>query len=385
MLLTTFGVWILIGVRFAMSYLVLLTVAVTVCMLIFIMFNSKQSFVIKNMVWFLLPVFFGLLLVAGTNPCIVSRSSNGCVWGWELIPRVFGATTEFKWPFQTFLAGQLVAGVDPPFWYLPIAVVAGLPVFLGALALLGFVFYAEHGDGLTKSDSDTRPNHFSWIRMTLLVPVALQMGAGPAAAILLRATIYDSQRQHLYVYPAIVVMAALGIMVLGNWLSNFMGHKRASLASLTFGLSILVLPIYESVRLFPYSYVYVNPAASSKGFAQLWETDYWATSLREALTYVPGGANLEIPVQFWTATPFLSEPRAEGDVNNLKEKFVIQMHRVGTGLGDPPKGCDLTHVVSRNLRGEDLPMSYVSRCDIEVSTGSMPYYEIAKQGPYLAK
>jgi hypothetical protein len=164
-----------------------------------------------------------------------------------------------------------------------------------------------------------------------------------------------------------------------------MGPRRASLASLTFGLSILVLPIYESFRLFPYSYVYVNPIASSKGFAQLWETDYWATSLREALTYVPKGANIEIPVQFWTATPFLSEPRAEGDVNNLKEKFVIQMHRVGTGLGNPPKGCDLTHVVSRNLRGEDLPMSYVSRCDIEVSTGSMPYYEIAKQGPYLAK
>lgn len=379
------GVWILVGVRFGMLYLLLLTIFVTLLLLYWLLRKSKKDYRKKVFFWFLSPFFVGLTLVALTNPCIVSRTSDDCRWGWQLIPRIFGGAADFSWPFQTFLAGQLVAGVDPPFWYLPVALWAGFPLLLGVLALAGAVFYVEYGS--TDEGRGVRWNlgSISWPRLAILIPVALQALAGPSAAVLLRATIYDSQRQHLYVYPALVVLGALGLLALTNLMSRILKPAVAAVVSLCIGALILIFPAYESIRLFPYTYVYVNPLASVNGFAKHWETDYWATSLREALTVIPEGANIEIPVQFWTVTPYLPESRAGGQTNTSTEKYVIQMHRVGTGFGEAPAECQLVHTVSRNLRGEDLPMSYVSKCDIDIDVGSMPYYEIAQQGPYLSK
>jgi hypothetical protein len=382
-----FSVWVSVGTRFGVFYFLIPTVAAVMAA---VWWLARHLQVVPNrkrlLLLYLGSIATGLVVVALTNPCVVANTSPNCRYGLELLPRLITGVTGFPWPHESFLAGRLVSGTDPDFWYLPVALAAGLPIGLALLSTFGFVFFWEnHTLKGTQLHRDLAKN-YRWFYAVLVIPVVLQMCVGPLAAILFRSTLYDSQRQHLYVYPAITVLAALGLLLVYQQSARRLVQSKAAVITSAIALGILVLPIYETLRLFPYSYVYVNPLATVNGWVENWETDYWGTAHREALRFVPEGANLEVAVSYWTVVPYLADPRPLGTVDNARTKYVIQWHRVGWGDGKPPQECELVHTVERRLRGEDLPMAYVSECPIDYPSGSLAdYKQMASQKPYFAK
>jgi hypothetical protein len=194
--------------------------------------------------------------------------------------------------------------------------------------------------------------------------------------------IYNGMRQHIYVLPAIAILAGLGAWRLQKWAQSKypVGHGR-TIVTVTLCAALLI-PMFEQTLLFPYNYAYVNPLAGIGGVNDNWETDYWYASGREALSRVPRSAELlcsRFLVEPWDSdgrpelepcdeeqlTPFSGERGTEVASrwrDDTAATWVISRKRAGNR---PPSYCEEADNVTRWLRGEEVVMAYVLRCDPE--------------------
>jgi hypothetical protein len=103
----------------------------------------------------------------------------------------------------------------------------------------------------------------------------------PALWILLSdSPLYDNARQLLFLWPALFLLAGLGI----DWLISFLKSNQLKAALL---LAIALPGIVACVRLHPYQYVYYNSLAGGVGGAyRNFELDYWVTSFKESMEYL---------------------------------------------------------------------------------------------------
>jgi hypothetical protein len=377
-----------------MAFPLILT-AVLLVGLIFVLSRMHlwpRGYVKLALLTYITGVLLGLSLVALTNPCIVAPISDKCVTGIEILPRVFGISSDYVWSGTTFIAGRQVQGQDPEFWYLPLAIVVGTPVLILLLAAIGAVFGPENyqlgsltfrGSPLRAKVTDTSRQRT--LLVAALVMVGLQAALVPIAVILLRSTLYDLQRQFLFVYPAVAVFAGFGIALLFQQATR----RNSSFAKLMVSLlSVIALmaPLYESWRLWPYSYVYVNPVASLPGYADYWETDYWHVGMLEAMGQIPPDAQFMAVGAYWTLTPYVLEEIRQGMVRKKSSEgvFVIRSRRAGFGWNGYEPDCSPYSKVIRNLRGQEIPIAFVSLCPFEYAskswpeTGIHPYENILK-------
>ena len=274
----------------------------------------------------------------------------------------------------TLTAGQLLPE-HPPWWYLPTWIGADMPVLIGALAILG------GGAALVGLWRSRRAGGAGalWRRKDLGVSlVLLQLLLLPALSVAGDATMYDALRQHLYVIPALAILAGLGAARFASWAArDAVAPAWRAIAPVTLSLALIV-PMAEQTLLFPYNYTYVNPIAGLRGVNGEWETDYWFSSAREALTRIPPGARLLCS----TSLIRLSDPAAKPTYGECSQAFfepfedergsaikaptpvggtwVISWPR---GQNHPPPYCEDADDVTRWLRGERVIMAYVLRCD----------------------
>jgi hypothetical protein len=291
--------------------------------------------------------------------------SSDCRFGLGLIPRVLQATSSFPYGNPVFLAGEFLDAKNLPWWYIPLALVAGMPVLILCFAFVGFIF------GWTSRSLMKTP-----LRFGSLLLLTLQVLITPLAAIALGSVSYDANRHHLYVYPAVSVFAGLGLFLLAKRLGNLKWQRRwlprsapKYILAIFAGFALL-LPLWESSRLLPYTYTYVNPVASLNGFETSWETDYWAVSLREAVSLVPSGAAFYVIGPPGSAMPFVNErgsrAKLSAAVPGSGEAFAVQIHRPSLSLEQPLAGCREVDRVERLVRGLRIPMSYLLVCDESV-------------------
>lgn len=100
----------------------------------------------------------------------------------------------------------------------------------------------------------------------------------PASWVVLsRSALYDNARQLLFLWPALFILAGVGI----DWLMNII--KLPALKALF--LIIMALPgIYACAQLHPYEYIYYNSLiGGTRGAYRKFELDYWATSFQESM------------------------------------------------------------------------------------------------------
>jgi hypothetical protein len=96
------------------------------------------------------------------------------------------------------------------------------------------------------------------------------------------AIVYDGMRQVLFVVPSLATLAALVLAAATRWVADRSGVVRLVAASILAGL--LVWQIGQMVRLHPYQTVYFNRLVGGlPGAHGRYETDYWASSFREAV------------------------------------------------------------------------------------------------------
>lgn len=193
-------------------------------------------------------------------------------------------------------------------------------------------------------------------------------------ALAIQTTIYHSLRHFLFIFPSLSILIALLLFEISKPKTN-----KVIFNSFIFLILILVIPSFESHRLFPYNSLYYNSFVSISSEIPIdWETEAWALSEREAIQYTPKAGNLIVWDPAWEANPFDSErglnltespEMAAGDYwtrsylvsfagvdsreRALKSRAVMESLRTT---------CTLEHVVSRQLRNQVIPMTYISRC-----------------------
>jgi hypothetical protein len=316
----------------------------------------------------------GLLFVSITNPCLVAPITDDCQFGLKLIPEVFSSSLSYPMSGGLYLFGQSYSAADPPFWFLPAVLFAGFPLLMGLLALIGIIFYWENTPVSAMAESNSEGvfgiSQGRYLLVLMGLVVSFQALLIPIAVVVLRGTIYDMQRQHLYVYPAIVCLSALGLSLLWQKASDLKSSGAFGQGLVgAFAVFALGMPMLEIVRLFPYSYVYVNPAMTFRGFQGNFDSDYWGVSLKEAYENAPKDLAIVGSMPYWVVIPFAqgvgqtAEVGVRSPLRPVGENVLyLQPHRPSGGLAQVPAACKVIHTVTRPFRGGSIPLSYVAIC-----------------------
>ncbi|GHT46266.1 hypothetical protein AGMMS49965_23730 [Bacteroidia bacterium] len=98
-----------------------------------------------------------------------------------------------------------------------------------------------------------------------------------------KANVYGGWRHSMFVYPTLVVAAALGFNSLVNWAKN----KKVKIAFTVLPIILLFDPLIFTVRNHPYEYTYFNRfVGGAKGAFGNYEMDYYDHTTREASEWI---------------------------------------------------------------------------------------------------
>lgn len=185
-------------------------------------------------------------------------------------------STRFDFNADVLFNGRFINAKELPWTYLPVYFGVSLPehYFLGLCAGgLTLLFAWRSGRNIAAFATLWKP---VFLLFVILFPIA--------GAILTRSTLYDGLRHFLFVMPPLAVLAGLGLStaidaIRWRW-------ARAGMYGLVGGL--LAWVAVDMVALHPYQSVYYNRlvAGGLAGAAGRFETDYWASSYREAVEWV---------------------------------------------------------------------------------------------------
>jgi hypothetical protein len=245
------------------------------------------------------------------------------------IPRFFESLREmslYPWLGGVVFNGTLYQSANLPISYLPTLLAIQLTEPAWLLSIAGWVAAV-----MDKSKKRT------------LVEVSLLWFVIPLFAfIVLRIALYDNFRQILFILPPIFLMAGVAFEAIKNvkW--------QAALIALS-----LLPGVLGIVSLHPYEYIYYNQFVG--GVNSRFETDYWATSYREAAEYVNSAAApnaniwVEGPAQLFSL--FAREDLkiySTGETERAESyEYVVTIARYGFENSVYP-GAKIVHEIKRN-------------------------------------
>jgi hypothetical protein len=275
----------------------------------------------------------------------------------------------------TLTAGMLLSPTNPPIWYLPAWLFAGVPVIIFGLAGLGT--WLVIGSAARWRRPEIGAEAPSRLQIGGMLLVTLQLALLPAASVLAGSTMYSGLRLHLYMLPAMAILAGIGAARLIRATRAKGTSPRLRWAVALVLAVALAVPTVEQTRLYPYNYVYVNALAGLGGVEGRWETDQLWVSSREAFRRVPPSVTplcsygLIIPsrpselfrvcgLNHALFEPFRDELGEDATATpRASEIWVVGRTRAG---GHPPRYCREADNVTRSLRTEEIVIGYVLRC-----------------------
>ena len=325
-------------------------------------------------------ILIGILAMVVSYPAVFSHP-------FDLLTQSIADSADFSWSGFTLTAGRLVPPF-PPWWYLPVWVFASSPVLLLLLSIAGAA--SPFGVFARVHSRIDRARLREWLArddvgVVLVAQQALLMSVG---SILIGANMYGGLRQHLYVVPALAILAGVGASALWRRVSAGAGIRRGRVAVALLVSAALAVPMIEQAFLLPYNYVYVNPIAGIGGINGRWETDFWEASRREALSLLPPdaqpycgslsqSANDDQPaisscILSPVIAPYLGERQGEpiGSQGSAAQSvWVISSDPLADA---DPAQCSQADDVTRWLRGEEVLMTHVFLCDSSLAPKPAP-------------
>lgn len=186
-----------------------------------------------------------------------------------LLYRSFKDTAGFP-HVTTVLTDGEVLSMPPPWYYIPKWFAAQLPEVLVLLAVVAtFVAIWVVVKRLFRSTPTTAEFAFP-----ALIFVFIQFAAFPAAAILLKSTIYGGLRQFVFIFPALAMLIMIALfLVTHTWnIRRFRGVWPTTIG-LVAASTLLTSAI--QVQMFPYITSYFNPTTVAGGIDGRWEVYAW--------------------------------------------------------------------------------------------------------------
>lgn len=304
-----------------------------------------------------------LVLARGDRVVRTAAVGAAIVAGVGVIALVYPAPFGSPWAALTgsVLESSKFDGTSGSRWYVPAFLVTEVPTLLLLLGGLGAVLAVRR----LREDP---------ARVVLAV-VLLQAFALPVLAIARGSNLYNGLRQLLFAYPALAVLATVGVAAAcaRRWAWPVVA-------------AALVVPSVVQVQLFPYNYAYASvPGAVVAPFVgERWPTydlptDYWRTSVRELAPSVPRGGFVvcqphTVDGAFVTRSNDGSANCAEDPIGPLA---AYDDRRRGTwdespgaflatvsGVDRIGDNCTRLADVRRWRYWREVTMSYVARCDL---------------------
>lgn len=253
-------------------------------------------------------------------------------WPWALkdpINNPIKSLTEFTNYLNVFnyelFEGEMLFMADKPWYYLPKYILIQTPLFIWA----GIVLFLA----LLLPQIKNR-NLWFWL---LLVFVAI---FPISYAIIKDSSLYNGWRQFLFVYPPLVVLAALG------WqrLVNLLKQNTARLVVFVLLLLNVGYIAFWMVRNHPNQYVYFNElVGGTKGAYTYYETDYYSNSLKQAADWFNNNVGTDKPYiistnnETQTADYYIKKENENGQVIWSREYEVLT------------KGADYSFITTRAM------------------------------------
>lgn len=306
-------------------------------------------------------------LVAGAGTAWALLTETGGV-AWAAVER----SLSFPWSGFNLYNGERVTqrpgllGVNEVF-------LSYLPLLITVLVIFGSLY------GLVQLWFTGSGRVSPTVRQSGFVLVLIQAFAMVPVVLVFDPVLYDGARQLLFVFPALSLLATVGLFGLLELLPQ-KGRAPSVSAGVLLGAVALVMSfiMIDQARLFPYNYAYYNEVAQGSGVSGRWETDYWSASMKEAASDVAeedlavcvmtGNTYFSIqwlPEVCATLAPYVGAgAKAETSVLEQRQYWVVRTERDLAGWGPIFMGnCVLHHAVTRSLRGEEVAMSRSYVCE----------------------
>jgi len=203
-------------------------------------------------------------LLISVSACILSLA----LWPYaQLNPilnvwKSYEVMTQFPTTIMQLFEGKMEWSDFMPWYYLPKYMVITIPliVFAGLVAFIVLSGQRINKENLLK---------YGFLIFTILFPVVF--------VIYERSNLYGSWRHFLFIYPPIILLAAIGF----SWLTKYLTNKYLIVFSLIFAMLFAFHPAKFMICNHPYYYLYYNQLVGGiNGAYGKYETDYYYHTLR---------------------------------------------------------------------------------------------------------
>lgn len=246
---------------------IVLVLAVIVGSTVIWLLSRRWGALIRVTTSSILAVFVATVVILWSNP--IARI-DPLAW----IPASIDRAGSYPWNGPIRMNGVDVISIDLPWWYVPVWLLAQLPLLTLSMVFATVLFA---GWALIKS----RPA-LPRADLVPLVPLLLQAIVVPIVIVASGPVLYDGLRHVLFMIPALVALTVITIRALIGLTITSSGIKGAIPYLVA---AIVTLASFAAVvRWYPYQYAFLNPVAGWDKQHRNWEVDYWGLSGREGVT-----------------------------------------------------------------------------------------------------
>ena len=248
------------------------------------------------------------------------------------------------WEGTTLTAGRFIAPGTKLYFYLPVWLLAKLPlIVLIGLLLTPLAIYRKCTQ-LHSLSPDWRDASGLWLGLSSGVLMII------LALILLRVGLYNELRQTLFLFPLLFLIAITSL---------FFINAKATFAGLALTCALF---IWDNFTLYPYNYSYLNALARQRPATQYFETDYFGFSAANSARwlsshpeYIQAGCIYAYPMHLLSyelnpkTYPCLKN--SDGNARNLPLDqpsllYITQRNLINFAI---PTQCTLIHSEERTL------------------------------------
>lgn len=175
--------------------------------------------------------------------------------------------SKFPVNIRILFEGKYMGSTEVPWYYIPKWFLISTPIvaLLGLVASIAVINYYKQAGNLLL---------LGFVFFTLIFPIAY--------VIYKKSALYDTMRHFFFVYPSLVMLAAIAIDYFINKLP-----KAGKFAVIGATFLLLLLPIRHIVANHPNQYVYFNEIAGGmKGAYGNYELDYYMNSVKQCADWI---------------------------------------------------------------------------------------------------
>lgn len=242
-----------------------------------------------------------------------------------------GYMSHHPWVGTTLTAGRFIAPTTKLYFYLPVWLLAKLPIIsIIGLALTPWILYRAH------QESKAQPRSMSF-SVVVIFGLVLGVALISLSLIVMRVGLYNELRQTLFLFPLLFLIGVTCLF----WFN----HKIALV-----GLIVTsALFAWDNVVLYPYNYSYLNEIARQRPAIQYFETDYFGFSAGRTARWLSQHPEMSDQgcIYAWP-THLLSY-----ELN--QKKYPCLRDSQGNGLNIPKDKSSLLYISQRNLINFQIP------------------------------